>query len=135
MSVVFSINTRVTDEQKAIIRTVETGHNVFITGQAGTGKTFLVKEIYRRLKICGKILAVICSSGVAVSVYYDLNTSLSTVHSFYFLKTADLPWELVVERAISDNLVREQVKAVNVIIWDEVSMSSRCNFELVNAIH
>ena len=32
-----------------MLEVVERGHNVFITGQAGTGKSFLVKEIFRSL--------------------------------------------------------------------------------------
>ena len=41
------------------------GHNVFITGQGGTGKSFLVKEIYKELTRSGKRVAIICSSGIA----------------------------------------------------------------------
>ena len=37
---------RLTVDQREVLEVVERGHNVFITGQAGTGKSFLVKEIF-----------------------------------------------------------------------------------------
>jgi len=42
---------------------------------------------------------------------------------------------LVVERATQDNLCMNRIKNVDVIIWDEVSMSSRRVFEIVNRVH
>lgn len=82
-----------TNEQQAVLETVRAGHNVFITGQAGTGKSFLVKEIVKSLRNDGKKVVILCASGIATTVYDDLGaTSASTVHSFYGLGTADLPW-------------------------------------------
>ena len=36
---------------------------------------------------------------------------------------------------MANNLAAERVKAVDVVIWDEISMSSRRVFELANKIH
>ena len=113
---------------------VERGHNLLVTGQAGTGKSFLVRAMYDRLKDQGKKVEIVCASGIAGSVYSD-KIRTSTVHACYVLRTADLPFKLVIERAISNNLVEERIKRVDTIIWDEVSMSSRRVFELVNGIH
>lgn len=39
-------------------------------------------------------------------------------------------------RKVVDNLfIRERVKCVDVIIWDEASMSSQRTFQLVNVLH
>ena len=76
---------------------------------------------------------MICSSGIACQVF-DLGTA-STVHSFYGLLTAELPWRQLVDRSLGNSLIRERVKALDVIIWDEASMSSRRMFELVNFLH
>lgn len=113
----------------------EDGHNVFVTGQGGTGKSFLVKEIFKSLSRRGVRTAIICSSGISGTVYKELGTPVTTVHAFYGLKTADLPWNLVVERATSQNLVRERIKNTECIIWDEASMSSRRILEIVSYIH
>lgn len=95
----------------------------------------LVEALYSCLKTQRKNVAVVCSSASAGNVYSDLLTSVFTVHSFYGLHTADLPSPAVVERAIANNLVVERLKAVDTIIWDEISMSSRRVFELANSVH
>ena len=66
-----------------MLNIVREGHNIFITGQGGTGKSFLVKEIYKELTRSGKRVAIICSSGIAGTIY---DGHASTVHSFYELK-------------------------------------------------
>ena len=76
-----------------------------------------------------------CSSGIAGTVYQDLHLSIPTVHSYYGVLTADLPWQFVVKRASTNNLVHDRVKNVDCIIWDEVSMSSARILEIVNSIH
>ena len=76
---------------------------------------------------------MICLSGIACQVF-DHGTA-STVHSFYGLSTAGLPWCQLVDRSLGNSLIRERVKALDVIIWDEASMSSRRMFELVNFPH
>lgn len=122
-------------EQNEVLSVVESGHNVFITGQAGTGKSFLIGEIYQALKRRGEKIAIVCSSGIATTVHDGLGTYVRTVHSQYGLQTADLPSDIVVERSIANNLVRERVKTATCIIWDEVSMSSKRICEIVNRIH
>ena len=126
---------RLTDDQKEVLQVVERGHNVFITGQAGSGKSFLLKEIFRSLVRRGIRCAIICSSGIGGTVYDELGMKVGTVHAYYGFQTADLPWTLGVERVTSHNLVRERIKGVECIVWDEASMSSRRIFELVNYVH
>ena len=65
-----------TAEQQEILAVVESSHNALITGQAGSGKTFLVKEIFKRLKSNGKNVTIVCSSGIATTVYAGLCTSI-----------------------------------------------------------
>lgn len=60
---------RLTDDQKEVLEVVERGHNVFITGQAGSGKSFLVKDIFRSLVRRGIRCAIICPSGIGGTVY------------------------------------------------------------------
>jgi len=92
-------NCRLTDEQQTVLTFVERGHNILITGQAGTGKSFLVNEIVKQLRLHNKSVAVICSSGLSCTVYDNTaGLNASTVHSFYGLQTADLPNNCVIER-------------------------------------
>ena len=120
-------------DQEEILEFSVEGHNLFITGQGGVGKSEVVKQIIRFFKARGKTVGVICASGIACQVY-DRGLA-STVHSFYGLSTAELPWRQLIDRSVGNSLIRDRVRALDVIIWDEASMSSRRMFELVNFLH
>ena len=53
---------------------------MFITGQAGTGKSFLI-SVFRLLKKRGEKPVIVCSSGIARSVHDDLS-SYDISHDF-----------------------------------------------------
>ena len=131
---IFVHRLKLTSEQFKALEIVERGHNVLVTGQAGTEKTSLVGAMFNQLSKEGKKVEVVCASGIAGNAYSG-KIRTSTAHAFYGLRTADLPSELVIERAVANNLVAERVKSVDTVIWDEISMSSRRVFELANGIH
>ena len=68
-----------------MLNIVREGHNVLNNrlGQGGTGKSLLVKEIYKELTRSGNRVAIICSSGIAGT---KNDGHASTVHLFYGLK-------------------------------------------------
>ena len=120
-------------QQAEVVAFVKQGHNTLITGQAGVGKSEVVRYIIRNALSARKSVALVCSSGISCTVYK--RGRASTVHSWYGLQDANMPWRKVVERAANNSLVRERVKSVDVIIWDEASMSSQRIFEIVNVLH
>ena len=50
------------------MKTTVAGHNVLLSGQAGTGKSFVVDGLVKELQCCG-LKVVVCSSGISCSVY------------------------------------------------------------------
>ena len=80
----------------------------------------------------GKTCQIVCSSGVACNVYEGLAT---TVHSFYGLNTAEIPAPLLIQRSLERQTVVNEIKSVNVLIWDEISMSSKRILDIVNLLH
>ena len=78
-------------------------------------------------------LTLICSSGIACQVY-DRGVAC-TVHSYYGLGAEDMRSGQLMDRATSNVGVSEKLKTVDVVIWDEASMSSARMLELVNALH
>ena len=82
-----------TPGQAQIVSVASRGHNLLITGQAGTGKSTVVEEIISNLNAVGLKVAVVCSSGTA----YEPGKA-STVHSHDGLGVADLPWKQLVEK-------------------------------------
>ncbi len=116
-------------DQKNILKFVLAGHNVLVTGQAGAGKSEVVKESIKRLNEVRKNVAVICSSGIACQVYE--RGVASTVHSYYGFQAANIPWKQIVSRSAENSLMRDRLKSMDVLIWDEASVSS----QTVNALH
>ena len=113
-------------DQQEIVKFASEGHNLLITGQAGVVKSEVVNAR-------GRTVGIVCSSGISCQVY-DRGIA-STVHSFYRLMTADLPWRQLIDRSIANSVVCDRVRAIDAIIWDEATMSSQRMFELVNCLH
>ena len=123
---------RLTDEQHAILDLAEKGHNICILGKAGVGKSTIVKEIKRALSAIGRKCEIVCSTGIACKNY---NGVAKTVHSFYGLQIAELPSDLLIQRSLKHDIITKQIHETSVLIWDEVSMTSKRIFELVNMLH
>ena len=92
----------------------------------------MVQAIKKVLTLKGINCQIVCPNGVSCDAYGGVAT---TVHSHYGLQTAEMPVDLLIQRALSRNNVVTQICDVEVLIWDEVSMSSKRIFELVNALH
>ncbi|PFX16673.1 ATP-dependent DNA helicase PIF1 [Stylophora pistillata] len=121
------------EDQQAIVDFAAEGHNLLITGQTEVGKSEVVKQIIRTLNARRRNVGIVRSSGIACQVYGK--GLASTVHSFYGFMTADLPWRQLIDRSIGNSPVNACVKAINVIMWEEASMSSQKMFELLNLMH
>ena len=93
----------------------------------------MVREIISNLQAVGKRVSVVCSTGIACTVY-DPGVA-STVNSYYGVGIADLPWRQLVERSTKRSGDVDRIKRCDVLIWEEASMSSQRMLELVNAIH
>ena len=63
------------------------------------------------------------------------NGLAATVHSYYGLRAADMPCKQLIHRAVGDRRLCEKLSKVDVLIWDEASMSSARIIGLVNALH
>ena len=123
---------KLTDDQLKVIRLAENGHNICIIGKAGVGKTTVVREIIKKLSSQRRRCYVVCASGVSCESYEG---AAKTVHSQYGLQTCELPGNLLVQRALDRNNIVDGIKNTDVLIWDEISMSSERIFELVNVLH
>ena len=120
-------------EQLAALKFVADGHNIFITGQAGVGKSRLVRSILRDCESRNMKVGVVCSSGIACTVYG--RGIASTVHSFYGLGTAEIPANMILERSTAIASLVNKIPHVDIIIWAKASMSSSRILELLNLLH
>lgn len=91
------------------------GHNIFITGSAGTGKSFLLKEIIKGLQIV-KTVAVTASTGTAAHLINGI-----TLHSWLGMGLAKEPVDILVNRIKRYSTCSENIRKTQVLIIDEIS--------------
>ena len=99
-------------EQEAALGVMMAGANVFLTGEAGTGKSTLVREFLRR---CGRECVVLAPTGIAA-----LNAGGTTIHSQMMLKPGLLN-PLALEPLTDGNRCRILHLAKTIVV-DEISM-------------
>ena len=68
------------DEDQKIAFELANGHNLIISGQAGTGKSFLLKYIVKDQREKQKNVAIVCSTGIASTLYEELGAK--TLHKW-----------------------------------------------------
>lgn len=104
-----------TSKQDIFLDAVLQGQNVFLTGKAGTGKSFIVKEAIKLLRKKGKKVIALAPTGIAAN-----NIGGQTLHSFFSIP----PFGVVTYETANfiKNEKRRLLDLVDVIFIDEVSM-------------
>ncbi|MCL2184175.1 MAG: AAA family ATPase [Chitinispirillia bacterium] len=101
------------DEQRYVYERMEgTAGTMFVTGKAGTGKSFLLKYFKENSR---KKIAVVAPTGAAA-----INVGGQTIHSFFHL-APDVQIPENIEPITSTRLLR-LLRCVETIVIDEVSM-------------
>lgn len=109
-----------------------TGGNVFLTGQAGTGKSYLLKEFLKEAKTK---VAVTAPTGIAA-----LNIGGTTTHRWAGMQLGPRPEESIavaamrVMEAPQFHGARGRIVATDTLVIDEISMMSGRHLDLLNRI-
>uniref|UniRef100_A0A673JF78 ATP-dependent DNA helicase PIF1 n=1 Tax=Sinocyclocheilus rhinocerous TaxID=307959 RepID=A0A673JF78_9TELE len=113
-------------EQTAVVNAVLSGKNVFFTGSAGTGKSFLLKRIIGSLP--PKSTYATASTGVAAC-----HIGGTTLHSFAGVGSGSAPLEQCIELAQRPGVLQHWTSCKHLII-DEISMVEAEFFDKLEAI-
>lgn len=104
-------------EQINALNQLNSGENVFLTGQAGSGKSFLIREFIKEMGL--KDFPILASTGAAAVLVGG-----RTFHSFFGLGLLEGGPEKVKEKAFKDGKLKKRLSQIEGIIIDEVSMIS-----------
>lgn len=116
-------------KQKTALDILKLGHNVFLTGPAGSGKTFLLKQYIEFLKKKGIGVAVTASTGIAAT-----HMDGQTIHSWSGMGISDSFTEAEYNKLKKRNYFSQRMRSTKVLIIDEISMLHAHQLDLVNAI-
>lgn len=119
-------------EQREIANTIlsNTTPISIIQGKAGTGKSFLVKEM---IHLLGRV-QILCPTNLALKVY----PTASTMHSFFYGEFDDLdegyqnPQDYCYVR--SPQWFLPKIESIDTFVFDEISMVRSDTFEMMNKI-
>ncbi|MBN8554853.1 MAG: AAA family ATPase [Deltaproteobacteria bacterium] len=100
--------------------------NIFLTGGAGTGKSFLIQHFLRSTT---EKIPVLASTGAAAILIGG-----RTFHSFFGLGLMQGGPQLTFEKALTNKRLKKRLKSVSTLIIDEVSMLSHETLDCAEAI-
>jgi ATP-dependent DNA helicase PIF1 len=115
--------------QETALEILKTGANVFLTGEPGSGKTYVINQYIAWLEAAGLTVAVTASTGIAATHIGGL-----TIHSWSGVGTRDTLSRYDLDQiATKEKLVR-RIKKTHVLIVDEVSMLDGKLLDMVDVI-
>lgn len=116
-------------KQATALDILKMGHNVFLTGPAGSGKTFLLNQYIGYLKSKNIGVAVTASTGIAAT-----HMNGQTIHSWSGMGIKDRFSEADFSKLKGRHFHKQRLKKAKVLIIDEVSMLHAHQLDIVNSI-
>jgi ATP-dependent DNA helicase PIF1 len=110
-----SLKDHLSDDQQRAFEMLESGENVFLTGGAGSGKSYLVRCF--REQVNPKTFPLLASTGAAAVIIGG-----RTFHSFFGLGIMDGGEAATLARVQNDQRAMKRISQVDGIIIDEISM-------------
>ncbi|GAA6014142.1 hypothetical protein JCM11491_004118 [Sporobolomyces phaffii] len=126
---VWAPDERCSDEQKEVLEQVKKGGNVFFTGSAGVGKSFLLNEITRLLEHLQRPFQITATTGIAA-----LQVNGTTIHSWAGVGLCDKPIHELYSKITRNESSKKNWTGISTLIIDEISMSPAALFEAINIL-
>ncbi len=115
--------------QHQALKILKSGVNVFLTGSAGTGKTFLLNQFVSYLKKAKIKVAVTASTGIAAT-----HLEGRTIHSWSGIGIRKDMDEKAIKRLVKNKNLYKKIRKTKVLIIDEISMFDADRLDLVDRI-
>src|SRR3989344_3060105 len=115
--------------QDQALEILKKGHNVFLTGAPGAGKTFLLNKFIADLRSTSKVVAVTASTGIAATHMNGV-----TIHSWSGLGIKETITDQEIKSLMKRRYLFKRLRKTDVLIIDEVSMLKASQFDAVDKI-
>ena len=118
------------EEQKRFIKLASEGHNIFLTGAGGTGKSYIIQHLVDKYKAINKPYGLTSMTGTAAL----LLGKATTLHSWACVGIARESAAKLIESINGSARSKRKWISTQVLIVDEVSMMDIDFFEKLNLI-
>src|SRR5882762_8410927 len=115
--------------QQQALDILKLGHNVYLTGQAGSGKTYVLNQYIEYLKSHKISVGITASTGIAAT-----HMGGTTIHSWTGMGIRDNMSEQEIAELFKRQYLRNRFLHTKVLIIDEISMLHAHQLDLVNGI-
>lgn len=116
-------------KQSTALDILKTGKNVFLTGQAGAGKTHTINQYLHYLRARDVAVAVTASTGIA-----STHMNGMTIHSWAGIGIADEVTPKLIANIKRKPQVVERIQRTQVLVIDEISMLHLKQFDMINQV-
>jgi len=115
--------------QQQALKILKSGANVFLTGSAGTGKTFLLNQLISYLKKSKIRTGVTASTGIAAT-----HLEGRTIHSWSGIGIKKEMDEKSLKHIVKNKKLNKRIKETKILIIDEISMLDADRLSLVDRV-
>jgi len=115
--------------QSSALDILQTGQNVFLTGSAGSGKTYTLNQYINYLRARRVPVAVTASTGIAAT-----HMNGTTIHSWSGIGIKDELTERDLSNLARKQFLADRLKDTAVLIIDEISMLHAKQLNIVNQV-
>lgn len=116
-------------KQTLALNILKSGRNVFLTGEPGSGKTYVINQYVDYLHSHGIKPAVTASTGIAATHIGGM-----TIHSWSGIGIRDALSKAEIRTIAGNDYVKKRVEPAKVLIIDEISMLAPNVLQMIDAI-